>query len=113
MGSVIGSAHIQYLSCHTLKLNVLHCSIFLPRPLGRGKWSTDVFPPPQICPLIPKQLLEFSKLKNQTKKLPLKIKKPKISLKSQNVKKQTPSKYAHRFQNNFRNFQNSKNQTKK
>ena len=49
----------------------------------------------QICPLIPKPLSEFSKLKNQTKKLPLKIQKPKISLKSQNIRKQTLPKYAH------------------
>ena len=43
--------------------------------------------PSQIFPLIPKQLSEFSKLKNQIKKLPLKIKKPKKSFKSQNVRK--------------------------
>ncbi len=44
--------------------------------------------PLQLCPLIPKQLSKFSKLKNQ--KLPLQIQKPKISLKSQNVRKLTP-----------------------
>ena len=64
--------------------------------------------PSQIFPLIPKQLSEFSKLKNQTQKLPLKIQKPKKSFKSQNVRKQTLPKYSHWFQNNFQNFQNSK-----
>ena len=44
----------------------------------------------------------------KTKKLSLKIQKPKINLKSQNVRNQTPPKYSHWFQNNFRNFQNSK-----
>ncbi len=74
--------------------------------------------PSQIFPLIPKQLSEFSKLKNQPKKWPLQIQKPKISFESQNVRKQTLPKYAHWFQNrtnnqlwfqnNFQNFQNSK-----
>ncbi len=51
---------------------------------------------------------EIFKLKNQTKKWPLKIQKPKISLKSQTVRKQTLLQYAHWFQNIFQNFQNSK-----
>ena len=37
-----------------------------------------------------KTTFEIFKLKNQTKKLPLKIQTPKISLKSQNVRKPTP-----------------------
>ncbi len=41
------------------------------------------------CLLIPKQLSKCTKLKNQTKKRPLKIQKPKISLKSLNIRKQT------------------------
>ena len=64
--------------------------------------------PSPNMPTDSKITFKFSKHKNQTKKLPLKIQKPKISLKSQNVRKQTPPKYAHWFQNNFRNFQNSK-----
>ena len=39
--------------------------------------------------LITKQLSKLSKLRNQTKKLPLNIQKPKISLKSQNFRKLT------------------------
>ena len=58
--------------------------------------------------MIPKQLSKFLKLKNKTKKLNLKIQKPKLSLQSQNVRKETLPKYAHWFQNNFQNFQNSK-----
>ena len=50
----------------------------------------------------------FSKLKNLTKKWPFNIQKSKISLKSQNVRKLTPPKYAHWFQNDLQNFQNSK-----
>ncbi len=37
----------------------------------------------------------FKTQKNQTQKGPLKIQKPKISLKTKNVRKQTPPKYSH------------------
>ena len=45
---------------------------------------------PKYAHWFKKKLLDFSKLKNQTKKLPLKIQKPKITLKSQFFLKQTP-----------------------
>ena len=46
--------------------------------------------PPQICPLIPKQLLKIFKTQKPNSKMTPYIQKPKISLKSKNVRKETP-----------------------
>ena len=66
--------------------------------------------PPLNMPTDSKTIFEIF----QTKKLPLKIPKPKISLKSQNVRKLTPQiclpKYAH---SDYKTFKIFKNQTKK
>ncbi len=60
-----------------------------------------------------KTTFEIFKTKKSNKKLPIKIQKPKIGLKSQNVWKQTIPKYSHRLQNNFQIFKNSKIKLKK
>ena len=63
--------------------------------------------------LITKKTFKILKTQNQTKKLPLKIQKPKISLKSQNVRKLTPTKYAHYdYKTTFKIFQTQKSNPK-
>ena len=55
----------------------------------------------------------FKIFKNQTKKLPLKIQKPKISLKSQNVRKLTPPNMPILIPKQLSKFSKLKNQTQK